>query len=178
MLTLERVKLMLAVAGSSDDALLGELLQSATGFAAEFVGRSFDAGAYPESHPGGGFYVFLRHYPATGVAITGVEAATYRLHGGRGVVESLGQPFPKGELQVAVTVGVDATPPGVVRAVVELVGHWYREAKTHEATGQLNNGSVSVGGGVTRTYPWGQSNGYRVPPAVVEALRRARGVVV
>ena len=177
MMTLDRLKLLLAVAGSADDALLEELSESAAEFAAEYVGRAFAAGVYAESHPGGRFYLFLRHYPAAGVTVGGVDAANYRVHGERGVVEALVEPFPPGELAVSVTVGPDATPPGVVRAVVELVGHWYREAKTHAAAGQLNNGSVN-GGGTSRSYPWGQSSGYRVPPAVTEALKRARGVAV
>lgn len=181
MLTVERVKALLAVAGNADDALLGQLLESAVAFAAEYVGRSFAAGTYAESHPGGGFYLFLRHYPAAAVAVAGVDPAAYRLHGARGVVEAVREPFPRGEsgeLAVAVTLAEGATPPGVERAVVELVGHWLREAKTHAATGQLNLGSMRDDAGMTRSYPWGQSNGYRVPPSVIEALRRARGVAV
>ena len=177
-MTVEAVKVALAVDGSADDALLGDLLASATAFAADYVGRSFAAGVYAESHRGGGFYLFLRHYPATAVIVSGIDAATYRVHGERGVVESLRDPFPAGELAVLVTLSADATPPGVVRAVVELVAHWYREAKTHAATGQLNVGTLRGSDGVTASYPWGQSNGYRVPVAVTEALRRARGCVV
>ena len=176
-MTVSEAKTALAVDGAADDALIAQLAESASGFAAEYVGRAFDAGTYPEAHPGGRFYLFLRHYPAAAVEIAGVGASAYRLHGERGVVEAVGEPFPPGELAVSVTVPEGATPPGVKRAIVELVGHWYREAKTHAATGHLNRGSVTADG-VTASYPWGQSNGYRVPPAVIDALRRARGVAV
>ena len=176
-MTVAETKTALAVEGAADDALITQLIESASGFAAEYVGRAFDAGTYPESHPGGRFYLFLRHYPATAVEVTGVETSAYRLHGERGVVEAIGEPFPTGELAVSVTVPEGTTPPGVKRAILELVGHWYREAKTHAATGHLNCGTATTDGGTT-TYPWGQSNGYRVPPAVIEALRQARGAVV
>ena len=178
MMTVEAVKVALAVDGSADDALLGDLVASATAFAADYVGRSYAAGVYAESHRGGGFYVFLRHYPASAVEVVNVDPASYRVHGERGVVESVDGPFPRGELTVLATVPPDAVPPGVARAVAELVGHWYREAKTHAAMGQVNVGARRDGDGVTASYPWGQSNGYRVPVAVTEALRRARGCVV
>ena len=177
MLTVERAKEAMKVETAADDALLAQLIESATGFAAEYVGRSFAPGDYAESHPGGGRYLFLRHYPASGVVVAGVDPAGYRLHGERGVVEAVGAPFPPGEVAATVSVPEGATPPGVLRAVLELVGHWYREAKTRADAGQLNVGSVTADG-ATRTYPWAQSSGYRVPPAVVAALKRARGAVV
>ena len=61
-----------------------------------------------------------------------------------------------------------------VGSTMLLAEHWYREAKTHAATGQLNVGTAADG----TVYPWGQSSGYRLPPAVLQLLDLERVPVV
>jgi hypothetical protein len=55
------------------------------------------------------------------------------------------------------------------RAYAELIGHWYRQAKTFTATEQQNVLQHTVGTAVTQ-YPWGQSGGYRLPAGVKQVL--------
>jgi hypothetical protein len=109
-------------------------------------------------------------------------ATRYLLYPGRGVIEGLEGPFVPSlpgwkvkedafpdAVKVVYTVPGGNVPSVILRAYTELVGHWYRTAKTHAATGQTN---VIEQTGVV--YPWGQSTGYRVPPAIVELLQLER----
>ncbi len=73
-----------------------------------------------------------------------------------------------------VYMAVAEVPDDVKQATLMLAEHWYREAKTHAATGQLNVGTAADG----TAYPWGQSSGYRLPPAVLQLLRGLREPVV
>lgn len=106
-----------------------------------------------------------------------VRAATsYVVHPDRGVIESRDGPFgPSRPGAVRVVYTADATvPDDVKQATLLLAEHWYREAKTHAATGQLNVGTAADG----TAYPWGQVTGYRLPPTVLQLLGAAREPVV
>lgn len=191
--TLANVKTALGVTGTGDDALLTQLQAVADSFVETFCGRSFAAGPFTEYHPGGGRVVFLTNYPVAAVssvrvdpdrefaAETEVPADDYVVHSARGAVEYRHGPFVPMVFEWAVrtdqfpeAVRVTYTATGVVPATVcqaysELIGHWFREAKTNVATGQLNVSEVPGTGGST-VYPWGQSYGYKIPPGVKELL--------
>ena len=110
--------------------MIGELSGVAEKFAVEFCGGRFAPGTHSETHPGGGRYLFLAHYPAGSVSVAGVDPAKYRLHGERGVVEMRPEfgHFPPGELAVTVTLPEGSRPAAVDRACVQLVAHWLGQA--------------------------------------------------
>ena len=123
-----------------------------------FLGRDFTAGPFTEDHSGGGRLLFLEHYPVaavTSLTVAGVERPTtsYRVHAERGVVESLDDVFgptrPRWAVRVVYTATTDV-PDTVKQAALLLAEHWYREAKTHAAMGQLNVGTAADG----VSYPW------------------------
>ena len=182
--TLDAVKLMLGVTGTADDTLLDALRDAADEFLPRHCGRGFCGGSYTEDHPGGRL-VFLRQFPVAAVTSvkvdstrvfgteTVVDATRYLVHPDRGVVESLNGPFAAGPgtVRVAYTVATDQVPAAVVRAYAELVGHWFRQAKTAAATGQTNTLTVcDTGTGMETKYPWGQSGGFKVPAGVLALL--------
>jgi len=70
---------------------------------------------------------------------------------------------------VSYSTPTNAVPTAVKRAYAELIGHWYRQAKTYEATGQVNVIQKTDGSELTE-YPWGQSGGYRLPVPVKQVL--------
>ncbi len=172
-----------AVSAPAGDANLCERVSAAADRAVRrFVGQDFTAGPFTEDHDGRGRLLFLEHYPVAAVAsvtAAGVERppTSYRVHAERGVVESLDEAFGPTRPQWAVRVVYTATievPDTVKQATLLLAEHWYREAKTHAATGQLNVGTAADG----TSYPWGQATGYRLPPAVLQLLKLERVPVV
>jgi hypothetical protein len=140
----------------------------------------------------------LRNYPVTAVtsvkvdpdrafgAETVLDPASYYVHSERGVVESLGGPFVPsrpgwrvgaedfpGAVRIAYTTATGQVPAAVGRAYAELVGHWYRQVKTHSSLNFLNQLQLTNGSVVTE-YPWGQSGGFRVPTGVLQLLEGYR----
>lgn len=196
--SLSSVKAQLMVATTDDDALLTQLQGSADAFVGQFCGRDFTGGSFTEDHPGGARVLFLRNYPVATVtsvqvdpdrlfgAETALDATDYFVHADRGVVESLngafvaarpGWPvrpddFP-GAVRVAYTTATGQVPTDITRAYADLIGHWYRQAKTQSATGQLNV-IQQTNGSVVTEYPWGQSGGFRVPAGVLQLLQPYR----
>lgn len=193
--TLSNIKLALGVAGTDDDTLLARLQASADSYIQTFCGRTFLGGTFTEDHPSGAKVLFLRNYPVTAVSEVKVDAARefdaesvidadrYILHPDRGVLECTDGSFvptlpgwditPKhfpGAVRVTYTTAVDAVPGAVCQAYAELVGHWYRQAKTRAATDNLNIGQAADG----TTYPWAQSSGFRLPPGVFDLLKPFR----
>ena len=192
--TLAAVKTILCVTGTADDDLLTELQAAADSFVGIFCGRSFEGGAFVEDHPGGGRLLFLRNYPVIALTSVKVDAARefaadslvpavrYAVHADRGVIEMIDGTFVPtlpgwnvgpdafpGAVRVAYTTATGAVPAAVRRAYADLIGHWFRQSKTHAATGQQN-----VTGCAGTTYPWGQSTGYRMPESVLALLRPFR----
>ena len=161
----------------ADAALIAELTAAATAFVAGFCGRDFAGGAFTETHPAAARRVFLRNYPV--VAVTAVTAggqtldpADYLVHADRGVVAI--PDGPPGVIVVTYTTATDAVPPAAKVAAQELVAHWFRQVKTGQATGQLNVLAVTGSGGAGTQYPWSQSAGARLPPAVAQLLQALR----
>jgi len=196
--TLADVKTSLAVSGSGDDALLAELQASADSFVETYCGRIFVGGTFTEDHPGGGHLLFLKNFPVSAVSSVKVDATRafpseslvaageYMVHADRGVIELLdgtfvptlpgwnvgADAFP-GAVRVVYATATGAVPAAICRAYADIIGHWYRQAKTHAATGQLN-----VGESAGVTYPWGQSTGMRIPESALALLRPFRNPVV
>jgi hypothetical protein len=167
-------------ATAAESALVSRLAEAADRAVRRYLGRAFVAGPFTELHPGGRTLLIVEHFPVaavTGVAVdpaggfgpaTVRPAASYVVHAERGVIESRDGPFgPRRPAAVQVTYTADeAVPDTVTQAALMLAAHWYREAKTHAATGQLNVGTAADG----TAYPWGQAGGYRLPPAVTRLL--------
>ncbi len=196
--TLSNVKVALAVVGSADDALLTQLQLAADSYVETICGRNFNGGTFIEDHPGGGHLLFLNNYPVTGISSVKVDATRLFpadsllpatrivLHAERGVIQLLEDTFiPKlpdrnvgtdafpGAVRVVYTTATGMVPAAICRAYADLVGHWYRQAKTHAATGQLN-----IGQSGDTTYAWGQSNGFKIPEGILALLRPFRTPVV
>ncbi len=196
--TLSNVKLALCVSTPTDDALLAQIQTSADSFVEAYCQRTFAGGTFTEFHPGGAKVLFLRNYPVATVSsvrvdasrqfdpATTINASLFVLHSARGVLESLDGPFVPSlpgwdvpvnafpnAVRVEYTTATSDVPPVVCRAYAELVGHWYRMAKTAAATGHVNVVESPGTGGQT-VYPWGQSTGYHVPDGVKELLRPYR----
>jgi Phage gp6-like head-tail connector protein len=196
--TLANVKTALAVTGTADDTLLTQLQTVADSFVETFCGRSFAGGTFTEYHSGVPKLIFLAHYPIVAItdirvdagrefdADTVMPADRYVVHKARGVIECLDGPFvpclPGWELmpnafpeavKVIYTTATGSVPPPVCHAYAQLIGHWFRQAKTHAATGQLNVIEEPTANGPT-VYPWGQSMGYSVPNGVKELLAAFR----
>ena len=196
--TLSDLKTVLAITGTDDDALLTQLQTAADSFVEEFCGRSFNGGTFTEDHPGGTRVLFLRNFPIATVESVKVDllrqfgtgtvrgVGTYTVHPDRGVIESLSGPFVvthpgwpphrnefPNTVRVVYTTATNAMPGVVTQAYCELVGHWFRQAKTHVATGQLNV-IMQTNGTTSTTYPWGQSTGMKVPANVLVLLNTMR----
>jgi uncharacterized phiE125 gp8 family phage protein len=194
--TLANVKTALLVATTDDDAVLTRLMDSAESFIAEYTGRAFAGGSFTETHPAGGSLLFLGNFPVASVSTLRVDAArqfgaetaraadSYVVHADRGVIESLCGPFlwprpGKGSrdwpeaVQVTYSTPTGQVPPAVQEAFAQLIGHWYREAKTHA---ELNFQMLTeqTAGTDVQTYPWGMSGGFRLPPAVAQLLNPFR----
>jgi hypothetical protein len=69
-------------------------------------------------------------------------------------------------VRVIYTTAGDAVPATLKRAYADLIGHWYRQAKTWTATQQQN----VITKADTTQYPWQQSTGYKLPAGVRQIL--------
>jgi hypothetical protein len=192
--TLVNIKSNLGVSTSADDTLLSQMQAEADAYIQTFCGRAFGGGTFTEYHPGGARLAFLSNFPVDALTSVHVDVerqytsdtlmstSRYVLYPGRGVIESLDGAFVPSlpgwrvsedafpdAVRVAYATPTGSVPGTILRAYSELIGHWYRTAKTHEATGQVN--IVEQSGTV---YPWGQSTGYRVPSAIVDLLQMER----
>jgi hypothetical protein len=192
--TLENVKLALAIGTGDDDGLLTQLQKAADGYIETYCGRNFRGGTFTEFHPGGRSLVFLKNWPVATVTSLRVDeggeydddtempTSEYRVHPERGVIECLEvsfvprlsgydpgpNAFPRA-VRVTYTTLTDEVPDVVARASVELIGHWYRQAKTYAATEQKN--VIQVDGTI---YPFGQSIGFKIPDVVRAMLEPMR----
>ncbi len=188
--TLENVKLTLNIDAETDDDLLTALQSAADSFVETYCGRIFTGGSFSEDHPGGSRTIFLKNYPLDAVESVKVDAnrsftaasildvSRYTIHAERGVIEALEGPFLADRasanafpnaVRVSYSTPTNAVPSAVKRAYAELIGHWYRQAKTAAATEQANVLQKTDGTTVTE-YPWGQSGGFRLPIPVKQVL--------
>ena len=192
--TLANVKTSLLISGTTDDAVLTRLMDAADGFIAEFTGRQFAGGTFTETHPAGRSLAFLKNYPVDSVTGVKVDSARqfgaetlwtadrYVLHADRGVIESVCGPFlwPRkrghdwpGALQVVYGTATGAVPPAVKEAFVQLVGHWYRFAKTAADQNYLMlTSQIDTNG--QKDWPWSVAAGEPLPPGVRELLAAYR----
>jgi uncharacterized phiE125 gp8 family phage protein len=146
--TLANVKSRLGISGSSDDTLLGLLMDSADAWVANYTGRDFVGGTFTEYFRGGLSLLVLANFPVTGVTSVKVDpaggfgsdttltATSYAVHTERGVIESKTGPFgasvPR-SVQVVYTTATSSVPNDVKEAYAKLVGHWYAQVKTQVA---------------------------------------------
>ena len=195
--TLANVKTSLLISGSSDDAVLTRLMDAADGFIAEFTGRQFAGGSFHRDTPAGRSLAFLKNYPVDSVTSVKVDSARqlaaetlwtadrYVIHADRGVIESVCGPFLRprfrpgrfddwpAALQVAYTTATGAVPPAVKEAFCQLVGHWYRFAKTAaDQDYQMMTSRIDTSG--QKDWPWSVAAGEPLPPAVLELLAAYR----
>ncbi len=196
--TLSNVKTALNLTGTADDALLTQLQDSADSYIEQFCGRTFAGGTFIEFHAGGAQLLFLRNYPLLAVASVRVDAveefgpeserhtSSYSVHKDRGVIENHDGPFMPvlagwhvgrdhfpNTVRVQYTTVENAIPPAVQRAYVELVGHWYRQTKTMQATGYRNIVQENASGTET-SYAWGNSIGFALPKGILQLLQPYR----
>lgn len=186
--TLSNVKVNLGVSGTGDDTLLGQLQSAADTFIEHHCGRVFTGGTFTEYHASGQRTLFLANYPvasvtsvkvdSTGVFGSGTQLATdtYALLSDRGVIVSRGGAFGGGSVpnavQVVYATATGAVPAAVSRAYADLIGHWYRQAKTGAALGHLNLVSRNESG-IETSYATFVSQ-YRVPDQVMMLLTMYR----
>lgn len=195
--TLSNVKLALGVSGTTDDSLLTQLQAAADAYIVEHCGRSFEGGSFVELFPGGRRLLVLKNYPVASVTSIEVDSSRqfgaetirdpseYVVHIDRGVIENLAGPFVPsasgrsgadmfpGAVRVSYTTATSSVPAAVVRAYAELIGHWYRAVKTHVALGQLDQLSEFENGILTE-FPRGLSEGFSLPPGMLELLQPYR----
>jgi uncharacterized phiE125 gp8 family phage protein len=193
--TLANVKTALLVSGSADDAMLTQLMDAADGFVAEYTGRAFAGGVFTETHPAGRSVVFVRNFPVASVTSLKVDAArqfgpetarpadSFVVHAARGVIESAGGPFLRprpgrrddwpGCLRVEYATPAGQVPAAVKEAFHQLVGHWYRLAKT-AADQDYQMLTERATGTDAKAWPWGLAPGLRIPPGVLQLLQPHR----
>lgn len=164
---------------AADAALVADFQAAAEAFVAAFCGRDFAGGTFTEDFPAGTRALILRNYPVTAVTSVSaggvpLDATGYSVNAERGVVTIPYGPRLPGGMSVTYTTATDAVPPAAKQAVKDLVGHWVGQAKTAAATGQLNVGSVTAADGTATQYPWSQSTGMHLPPAVTQLLAPLR----
>ena len=198
--TLANVKTGLIVASATDDALLNRLMDTAESFIEQYTGRAFAGGTFTETHPAGGTLLFLRNFPVTAVATlrvdpnrqfgseTARDAGTFVIHADRGVIESLTGPFLPPDrgpgppnwpaaVQITYTTATGQVPAAVKDAFGQLVGHWYRQAKTAaDQNFQMLFQRIDSGG--TKGYPWELATGLKLPPAALQLLHPFRVVPI
>ena len=193
--TLSNAKSVLLVSGSGDDTMLAQLLDAADSFIEKYTGRSFAGGTFTETHPAGGPMLFLRNFPVASVTSLKVDAdrafgsgterdtTTYAIHADRGVVESRTGPFlspyRKGwadwpeSVKVVYTTATGSVPAAVKQAFSDLVGHWYRLAKTSLDANFLML-TESINGTTSKGYSWSLTRGLAIPPGVLKLLEPYR----
>ena len=191
--TLANVKTALGITTSSDDTLLSQLQEAAESWITDYCGRVFTGGTFIEHFPGGRRLLLLRNFPVASVTSVEVDSArqfgpstirepsTYVLHGERGVLEAIDGAFlpPSasrgstdaypGAVQVTYTTSSNQVPAAIIRAYAELIGHWYRQVKTHVLLGQTDQLSQFQNDILTQ-FPRGLSEGFPFPPGIVQIL--------
>jgi len=193
--TLANVKSVLSITVATDDTMLTQLMDAADSFVEEHTGRSFEGGAFTETHPGGSDKVFLQNFPVAAITSLRVDPdrafgseterdpTTYVVHADRGVIESLTgpflQPYRKGSddwpesVQAIYNTATGSVPNAVKQAYSDLIGHWYRLAKTHSDANFLLLTELDDGTTV-KTYSWSLTRGLTIPPGVLELLKGFR----
>ncbi len=191
--TLANVKTSLLISGTTDDAVLTRLMDAADSYITDFTSRAFVGGTFTETHPAGHTLIFLRNWPTVSITSlkvdsarqfgseTAWEANRYYLHKERGVVESLVGPFlwPRrhndwpGAVQVVYATASEEVPPAVKEAFVQLIGHWYRFAKT-AADQDYQMLATRIDNTGQKDWPWSLAVGEPLPLVVQQLLQPYR----
>lgn len=193
--TLTNAKLALQVSGVGDDALLTQLMTAAESLIQERTGRDFSGGSFTEHHSAGGAMIFLKNWPVASVTSLRIDparqfaaeteraATTFAIHSNRGVLESLDGPFlppyRKGSddwpesAKVVYATATGSVPAAVKQAFADLIGHWFKQAKTNADANFLLL-TESVSGTTTKGYSWSLTRGLTIPPGVAELLEPFR----
>jgi uncharacterized phiE125 gp8 family phage protein len=197
--TLANVKAALLQSDSADDTLLTRLMDGADAFIAQHTGRDFAGGTFTETHSAGRAVLFLRNFPVTSVTSVKIDPArqfgaetvraadTYVLHADRGVIESLTGPFlpPRAGVrddwpaaaQVVYATATSAVPAPVKEAFTQLIGHWYRQAKTF-ADQEYQMLIQRLDGTDGKSWSWSLTSGLKLAPGVLQLLQPYRVPVV
>ncbi len=193
--TLANVKTSLLISGTTDDAVLTRLMDAADAFIAEYTARQFAGGTFTELHAAGHELVFLRNFPVDTLTSLKVDAArqfgsetvraidTFVVHSDRGVIESVDGPFLKprpgrtddwpGALQVVYSTATGAVPRAVKEAFCQLIGHWYRAAKT-AADQNYEMLTARIESTNQKEWPWSVAAGEPLPPGMLQLLQSYR----
>ncbi len=197
--TLANVKTALLISGTTDDALLTQLMDAADAFIEQHTGRAFAGGTFTEVFAAGRTTLLLRNFPVTSVTSVKIDpgrafgaetvraAETYVLHADRGVIESLAGAFlpPRdghrddwpGCAQVIYDTATSAVPAPVKEAFSLLIGHWYRQVKTFsDQQYQMLLERTDTNG--TKIWPWSVASGLKISPGVLQLLQPYRVPVV
>ena len=146
-------------------------------------------------HAAGHELVFLRNFPVDTLTSLKVDSArqfgsetaraidTFVVHSDRGVIESVDGPFltPRpgrtddwpGALQVVYSTATGAVPGAVKEAFCQLIGHWYRMAKT-AADQDYEMLTVRLEASSQKEWPWSVAAGEPLPPGVLQLLQPYR----
>ncbi|MFM8272415.1 MAG: hypothetical protein ACKODX_08780 [Gemmata sp.] len=110
-------------------------------------------------------------------------ADTYALQADRGIIKSLTGPFlaPRGGVrddwpgcvQAAYTTAADAVPAEVKLAFTQIVGHWYRQAKTF-AEQEFQMLLARTADTDTKVWSWSLASGLKLPPGALQLLHPHR----
>ena len=190
--TLANVKTALMVSVSTDDTLLTRLMDGADAYIGQLTGRDFAGGTFTETHPAGRDVLFLRNFPVTGVTSVKVDPArafgsdtvraadTYVLLADRGLIWSLTGPFllPRAgvrddwpaAVQVVYATATSAVPNPVKEAFAQLVGHWYRQAKTFSDQNYQMLLERTASATDVKSWSWSLVSGLKIPPGVLQLL--------
>ena len=197
MLTVTDLKTDLLISGGADDDLLARLRDAAEGFVERHTGRSFAGGTFVEFFGGSRALFAVRNFPLDAGSVdvradaarqfgpgTSRDPEGYVVHADRGVIEVVSggylRPRPgrgpadwPGAVRVTYTTPAGQVPAAVTAAVSQLVGHWYRQAKTAAAADyQMLTGRTTGPDAVS--YSWGLTTGLRLPPGVLQLLQPYR----
>ena len=139
--------------------------------------------------------MFLRNFPVDTLTSLKVDAArqfgpetvraidTFVVHSSRGVIESVDGPFLKPRpghtddwpraLEVVYSTPTSQVPASVKEAFCQLIGHWYRFAKTAPAQSfEMLISKVDASG--EKEWPWSLATGNLLPPGVLQMLEPYR----
>ena len=164
-------------------------------FIAEHTARQFAGGTVTETHSAGRELVFLRNFPVASLTSLKVDSArqfgpdtvraidTFVVHSDRGVIESVDGSFLKpragrtddwpGALQVVYATATGAVPGAVKEAFCQLIGHWYRMAKTAvDQNYQMLTSRIESTG--QKDWPWSVAAGEPLPPGMLQLLQPYR----
>lgn len=199
--TLANVKSRLSISTSADDTLLSLLLDSADRWVAEYCQRDFAGGSFTEFFTGRDAVFVLANRPIAAVVavrfdplsvfgvettvppscyVTDLKRGLIRLRNGpilhRMMLPLPGQPpWEQGPLAVRIeyTTATSAVPNDVKQAYAELVGHWYRHAKTQAASAHQNITQQTLGS-ATVIFSRDQIAGLPLPPDLRDIFDRYR----